>query len=57
MSAYCIFDIKAVHDDEAGTLSMAGNPIKLSAHDDPAVRGPVPRLDEHRGKLISEFRK
>jgi len=49
--------VVTVHDDEAGTLSMAGNPIKLSAHDDPAVRGSVPRLDEHRDKLMSEFKK
>ena len=30
-----------VEDPEAGTLAMAGNPIKFSSHPDPAPRGPV----------------
>ncbi len=44
-------------DPEAGTLRFSGNPIKLSGFGDPAVRGPVPRLDEHREALIQEFKK
>ncbi|MEE9279821.1 MAG: CoA transferase [Myxococcota bacterium] len=44
-----------VEDPEAGTLQMAGNPIKLSAYPDPDTRGPVPDLDGDRGQLLREF--
>ena len=44
-------------DAEAGKLTMAGNPIKLSAYDDPGVRGTIPRLDEHRDALLRDFKK
>ena len=36
-------------------LRMAGNPIKMSAFADPERRGPVPRLDEHRGRILEEL--
>ena len=49
--------IVANDDPEAGTIHFSGNPIKFSGFDDPTVRGPVPRLDEHRDALISEFKK
>lgn len=39
-----------------GPLRVAGNPIKMSAFADPDHRGAVPRLDEHREKLLQEFR-
>lgn len=48
--------IVTVEDPDAGTLHLAGNPIKLSAFADPSHRGPVPRLDEHRQKLLQEFK-
>ena len=44
-----------VEDPEAGTLQMAGNPIKLSAYPDPDTRGPVPDLDGDRVPLLREF--
>ena len=49
--------IVTAEDDEAGTLRLSGNPIKLSAFADPGVRGGVPRLDEHRGKIVAELRQ
>jgi len=40
---------------EDSPLRVAGNPIKMSAFADPDRRGAVPRLDEHREKLLREF--
>ncbi len=34
---------------------MAGNPIKLSAYDDPSSRPPAPELDEHRAAILREL--
>ncbi len=48
--------IVAAEDPEAGHIRMSGNPIKLSAFADPATRGAVPRLDEHRNAIVSELR-
>jgi CoA:oxalate CoA-transferase len=36
-------------------LKAAGNPVKLSAHPDPATRPRAPRLDEHRAAILSEL--
>ena len=36
-------------------LIAAGNPIKLSAHADPATRPPAPGLDEHRAAILKEL--
>ncbi len=44
-----------VEDPEAGTLEMAGNPIKFSSHPDPETRGPVPDLDGDRTALLREL--
>ena len=44
-----------VEDPEAGTLRLAGNPLKLSAFADPATREPAPRLDADRAKLLREL--
>ncbi len=44
-----------VEDPEAGTLEMAGNPIKFSSHPDPETRGPVPDLDGDRAALLREL--
>jgi CoA:oxalate CoA-transferase len=41
---------------EDGPIRVAGNPIKMSAMEDPDHRGPVPRLNEHREKLLNEFK-
>jgi CoA:oxalate CoA-transferase len=42
-------------DPDAGRVSLAGNPVKLSGVDDPATRAPAPRLDEHRAALLAEL--
>ncbi len=42
-------------DQGAGPLNMAGNPIKMSAFDDPATRAPAPDLDADRDKIIGEL--
>jgi CoA:oxalate CoA-transferase len=47
--------VVTVDDPEAGTLKMAGNPIKLSAFADPATRGPVPDLDGNRAQILTEL--
>jgi CoA:oxalate CoA-transferase len=44
-----------VEDPKAGTLELAGNPIKLSAFADPPTRPPAPALDADRAKLLSEL--
>lgn len=41
---------------EDSPVRVAGNPIKMSAFADPSHRGAVPRLDEHREKLLQEFK-
>ena len=47
--------IVTVEDEDAGTLRLAGNPIKMSRFPDPDRRGPVPRLDGHRAKILEEL--
>jgi CoA:oxalate CoA-transferase len=42
-------------DPEIGPLRMAGNPIKLSAFDDPPTRAPAPALDADRARLLEEL--
>jgi len=43
-------------DDGAGArLQMAGNPIKLSAHEDPATRPTAPALDADRRRILAEL--
>ncbi len=46
-----------VHTDDpvAGEVHMAGNPIKLSAYDDPSARPHAPELDEHRAAILREL--
>ena len=39
----------------AGDAEMAGNPIKLATHPDPAERTPAPALDEHREAILREL--
>ena len=41
-----------VQDPDTGPLSMAGNPIKMSAFGDPATRGAVPDLDGDREAVL-----
>ena len=42
-------------DSEAGSLVMAGNPIKLSNFADPEKRRPAPKLDADRTIILNEI--
>jgi CoA:oxalate CoA-transferase len=42
-------------DPEAGPVKMAGNPIKMSAHADPATRRTAPGLDADREDILKEL--
>jgi CoA:oxalate CoA-transferase len=47
--------VVSAEDPQAGTVRMAGNPIKMSGVDDPPTRGPVPELDGDRRRLLREL--
>lgn len=40
-------------DPEAGTIRMAGNPIKMTGFADPATRPPAPALDGDRERILA----
>ena len=42
-------------DPDIGPIRMQGNPIKLSAHEDPKTRGPAPELDGDRASILKEL--
>jgi CoA:oxalate CoA-transferase len=42
-----------VPDGSGGTLKLAGNPLKMSAFDDPTTRRPAPDLDRDREAILS----
>jgi CoA:oxalate CoA-transferase len=44
-----------VEDATTGKLSLAGNPMKFSAFNDPATREPAPDLDADRAKILREL--
>jgi CoA:oxalate CoA-transferase len=44
-----------VADPAAGTLKLAGNPLKFSAFPDPPTRAPAPTLDRDRAKILKEL--
>ena len=44
-----------VDDATTGPLRLVGNPMKLSAFDDPATRAPAPDLDADRAKILREL--
>jgi CoA:oxalate CoA-transferase len=44
-----------VRDEVAGEISMPGNPIKLSAFEDPPTREPAPGLDRDHERLLEEL--
>ena len=44
-----------IEDENFNNFYVAGNPIKMSLHNDPKSRQKVPKLDEHRAKLLEEF--
>jgi CoA:oxalate CoA-transferase len=43
----------SVPDGSGGTLRLAGNPLKMSAFDDPTTRRPAPELDADRAAILS----
>lgn len=47
--------VVTAQDPVAGTLHMAGNPIKLSAFHDPETRGAPPSLDGDRAAILREL--
>ncbi len=44
-----------VEDPAAGTLKLAGNPLKFSVFPDPPTREPAPTLDRDRAKIMKEL--
>ena len=47
--------IVTTNDPELGPIRMQGNPIKLSAHDDPTTRPAAPDLDANRAAILKEL--
>ena len=47
--------IVETNDPVAGSVHMAGNPIKLSDYADPHVRAPAPELDADREAILREL--
>jgi CoA:oxalate CoA-transferase len=45
----------SVADPKAGTLKLAGNPLKISAFIDPPTRAPAPALDQDRAAILREL--
>jgi len=45
----------SVEDPKAGTLKLAGNPLKLSTFADPPTRDPAPTLDQDRAAILREL--
>lgn len=43
----------SVPDGSGGTLTLAGNPLKMSAFDDPKMRKAAPDLDADRSSILS----
>jgi CoA:oxalate CoA-transferase len=43
----------SVPDGSGGTLKLAGNPLKMSAFEDPATRRAAPDLDADRAAILS----
>jgi len=44
-----------VEDPTAGTLRVAGTPLKLSGYEDPKTRATAPDVDQDRARIIAEF--
>jgi CoA:oxalate CoA-transferase len=47
--------VVAIDDPAMKDLRLAGNPIKLSGHADPATRAKAPALDGDRKRILDEF--
>ena len=48
--------IVSANHDKIGNFKMAGNPIKMSPYKDETTRGEIPNLDQHRDKILKEFK-
>ncbi len=44
-----------VHDKQAGTIKIAGNPIKLSTLDEKIHRSPAPEIGEHNVEVLTSM--
>ena len=44
-----------IKDENLNNFYVAGNPIKMSLHNDPKSRQKVPLLDENRENLLKEL--
>jgi CoA:oxalate CoA-transferase len=42
-------------DPDLGPIKMQGNPVKLSAHEDPKTRAAAPDLDADRAAILKEL--
>jgi CoA:oxalate CoA-transferase len=47
--------IVTADDPDIGPMKMQGNPIKLSAYEDPATRAPAPDLDADHAAILKEL--
>ena len=47
--------VVTAEDTKTGILKMAGNPIKMSAFEDPVTRNPAPDLDQDRDRIIGDL--
>ncbi len=47
--------IVEVDDDMAGTIKIAGNPIKMSSIPEETKRDPVPKLSEHTNEVLCKY--
>ena len=47
--------IVEVDDDVAGTIKIAGNPIKMTTIPEETKRDPVPKLSEHTSEILSKY--
>ncbi len=47
--------IAEVEDKQAGTIKIAGNPIKMSYLEDKPFRGPAPEIGEHNHEVFSRI--
>ena len=44
-----------VEDPVSGPMRVVGNPVKISAFDDPTTREPAPNLDQDRDAILAEL--
>ncbi|UJX45021.1 CoA transferase [Xanthobacter sp. YC-JY1] len=47
--------VVSVNDPVAGTIKVAGNPIKVIGQPEPATFAPPPELDANRAQILAEF--